>query len=122
MGTPTKTEKTRYNLEERTSVFGEQIIKFAKEIEPNTVTRSIISQLVRAGTSIGAIYHEANECNSGKDFVYKIGLAKKEAKETIYWLRLVKTADNKLSEMSNLLTKEAHELVLIFAAILRKSN
>jgi four helix bundle protein len=122
MDTSIKTGKTRYDLEERTSVFGEQIIQFAKEIEPNVVTRPIISQLVRAGTSIGAIYHEANECNSGKDFIYKISLAKKEAKETIYWLRLVKTVDNKLSETSDLLTKEVHELVLIFASILRRSK
>lgn len=79
----------KYDLEERTAKFAEKIIEICKKVPKNTITISIINQLIRAGTSIGANYTEANGASSKKDFKNKIHLCKKEAMETKYWLRLL---------------------------------
>lgn len=112
--------KNKYDLIERTAKFGEDIIDFAKTITPTSVTRSLIGQLVRAGTSVGANYSEANEAHSKKDFKYKISIAKKESKETMHWLRMITRADKSKNKAARKLYKEAHELVLIFSSILNK--
>jgi four helix bundle protein len=112
--------KKIYDLEERTAKFGEEIIKFAKKIPKNTVTIPIIKQLVRSGTSIGANYCEADGAESKKDFRHKIGICKKEAKETKYWLRMVKTVTPEFKDGALDLWREAQELTLIFSAINRK--
>ena len=112
---------TNYDLEERTAKFGEEIIEFAKKISKNSVTVSLISQLVRAGTSVGANYCEADNACSKKDFVNKIALCKKESRETNHWLRMIVKAEEALKgEAWRHLAKEAQELNLIFAAIVHK--
>jgi len=73
-------KRRRYDLEERTARFGEKIIEFAKKIPRNPITIPIISQLVNAGTGVGANYSEADEAELGKDFKHKISIAKKEAR------------------------------------------
>lgn len=112
--------KKRYDLEERTAKFGEEIIEFAKKIPKNPVTLPVIGQLVRAGTSIGANYCEADGAESKKDFKHKMGIGKKEAKETKYWLRMTSMAAPELRDESRTLWKEAQELTLIFSAIILK--
>jgi len=72
----------KYDLEERTAVFGEKIIKFAKSLKRNPINNPLISQIVRSGTSIGANYMEADAANTKKDFRYRISLCRKESKET----------------------------------------
>ena len=67
-----------FDLEERTARFGEAVIGFAKPIGVSPVTDSLIRQLVRSGTSIGANYGEANDAESRKDFRHKIGICRKE--------------------------------------------
>jgi len=86
-----KMTKTKYDLEERTAKFGENIIKFAKKIPKTSVTLPIIPQLVKAGTSVGANYCEADDAESKKDFKHKIGICKKETRETKHWLRSKRT-------------------------------
>jgi|SRR3989344_1848949 len=110
----------KYDLEERTAKFGEDIIEFAKKIPINPVTQRIIPQLIAAGTSVGANYCEADDAESSKDFRHKIGICKKEARETKYWLRMVATAVPELKEAARLLWQEAKELHLIFNAIVIK--
>ena len=78
----------KYDLEERTARFGENIIKFAKKIPRNPVSLPLISQLVRAGTSVGANYCEADDAESKKDFRHKIGICKKESRESKHFLRM----------------------------------
>ncbi len=107
-----------YNLEERTAKFAEEVIELASKINKNTITLPIISQLVRAGTSIGANYCEANGASSKRDFRNKIYICKKESQETKYWLRIIVKADKNAQEESRKLWKEAQELTLIFAKIL----
>jgi four helix bundle protein len=111
----------KFDLEERTGVFGETIIAFAKRVPVNEVTRPLISQLVRAATSIGANYLEADDADSKKDFKFKIGLCRRESKETKHWLRMIVAAVNELRDEARPLWKEAQELNLIFGAIRRKS-
>lgn len=112
----------KYDLEERTAKFGEAIVKFAKKIPVNTVTQRIIPQLTAAGTSIGANYCEADDAESGKDFRHKIGICKKEARETKYWLRIVATAVLEAKEEARVLWQEAKELHLIFNSIYQKGK
>ena len=80
--------KRVYDLEERTARFGEAIIDFAKTIPQNPVTNRIITQLVGAGTSVGANYVEADDAVSKKEFLKSIGTCRKEARETKYFLRM----------------------------------
>jgi len=107
-----------YDLEERTAVFGEDIIKFCKTIKITTVNRPLIQQIVRSGTSIGANYMEANGAESGRDFKHKIALCRKEARETKHWLRMIEKAEPKSVATVKKLYKEADELVRIFSAII----
>jgi len=71
----------KYDLIERTSLFGEQIILFVKKISDTTTSKPIKNQLVQSGTSIGANYMEADGAESGRDFNHKLSICKKEAKE-----------------------------------------
>jgi len=115
-------EKPKYDLEERTAKFGENIIEFCKKIPLNPITIPIITQLIKAGTSIGANYNEADCAETKKDFEHKIGICKKESKETRHWLRMMAKAVPELKEESRKLWKEANELNLIFSSIVRKSR
>lgn len=109
-----------FDLEERTAKFSEQIINFCKTLRLDYINESLIKQLIRSATSIGANYMEANGCDSKKDFKYKISICKKEAKETCYWLHMIALA---IPEQKNQMRKywqESHELVLIFSSITHK--
>lgn len=115
-------QKRIYDLEERTAKFGEEIIKFSQKIPHNSITQRMISQLVGSGTSVGANYCEADDAESGKDFKHKIGICKKEARETKHWMRMIVVAVPELTEEARVLWQEAHELNLIFNSITHKIN
>jgi four helix bundle protein len=108
-----------FDLEERTGLFGESVIAFAKRVPVNLVTEPLIPQLVRAGTSVGANYCEADDAGSKKEFRYRISLCKRESRETKHWLRMVAAAVPELKDDARLLWREAQELNLIFSAIYR---
>ncbi|MBI2590946.1 MAG: four helix bundle protein [Candidatus Blackburnbacteria bacterium] len=111
--------RNNYNLEERTTIFSENLIDFYKKCPKNVITIPLINQGLRSGTSIGANYCEANGASSKKDFQNKIFICKKEAKETLYWFKLMGRAldDEKLEEECRKLWQEAKELTLIFSKI-----
>ena len=113
-------ENKKYDLEERTAKFGENIIKFAKDIAYSAITKGLIDQLVRAATSVGANYCEADNAESKKDFKHKIGICRKESQETKHWLRMVMVACPDLKEEALKYSNEARELNLIFNAIANK--
>lgn len=117
-----ETRKAVYNLEERTAKFGENIIDFCKEIKQDAITRSLIDQLVRSGTSIGANYMEANAGSSKKDFLNKIFICKKEAQETKHWLRMMSRCLPEKKEALRKLWQETQELTLIFGKIISSSK
>ena len=109
----------KFDLEDRTARFGENIISYVKSLPKNEITRPLISQIVRSSTSVGANYMEADAAESKKDFLHKIGICPKELKETKHWLRMIAHADSQHIEASRVLWKEAQELTLIFSAIWR---
>lgn len=115
-------KEQKYDLEERTAKFGENIIELARKITKDEVTIPIITQLVKAGTSVGANYCEADCAESKKDFEHKIGICKKESKETRFWLRMIAKAVPALKEECRKYWREANELNLIFSAIVNKSR
>jgi len=115
-------QNKKYDLEERTAKFGEEIIKFANKVSKNVITLPLVSQLVKAGTSVGANYCEADDAESRKDFQHKIGICKKEARETKHWLRMIVVAIPELKEEARKHWKEAQELNLIFNAIVKSTN
>lgn len=120
--TKVSSPKQNYDLEERTARFGEQIIRFAKKIPMTPANRSLIDQLVRSGTSVGANYCEANDASSRRDFFHKIGICRKESKETKHWLRMVVVAVPELASEAKILWSEAQELNLIFSSIKLKEK
>ena len=111
-----------FDLEERTAQFGEAIIDFAKRVGVNAVTECLVRQIVRSGTSIGANYGEANDADTRKDFRHKIGICRKESKETKHWLRMIAKAVPELSGDARTLYQEAKELNLIFGKIHRSTT
>jgi len=119
-------EKNRsFDLEERTAKFGEDVINFCRSIELDTITKPIINQIIRSGTSVGANYCEANGASSKKDFKNKIHICKKEIQETKHWLRMISIAVPCKKHQARILWVEAQELTLIFGKIvstLRNKN
>ena len=115
-----ETNSKKYDLEDRTAKFGECVIRFSRKITEDSVSRPLISQLIRAGTSVGANYSEADDAESKKDFKHKIGICKKEARETKHWLRMIAVAFPEAKEEARIIWQEAKELNLIFNAIVNK--
>lgn len=111
-----------FDLEERTARFGEAIIDFAKKIPSGPLTERIISQLVGAGTSVGANYDEADDAVSKKEFLKCIGTCKKEARESKHFLRMTARAISELKLEARELWLEARALHLIFARIWRSGK
>ena len=77
----------KYDLEERTAKFGENVITFCARLPNNSILSPLINQLVRSATSVGANYCEADDAESGKDFKHKIGICKKEARESKHFFK-----------------------------------
>lgn len=116
-------EKKVYDLEERTALYGERVRNFCLKLPKNIVNNEYIPQLIRAGSSPGANYIEANECIGDKDFNMKIKTCRRESKESSYWLRLVVTdGSEEMEKERNDLRQEAKEFVLIFTSILKKGE
>ncbi len=114
--------ENKFDLEERTAVFAENVIDLVRSIRCDTVNERIIGQLVGSSGSIGANYCEASEGESKKDFIHKVGICKKEIKETRHWLRLLARTNQEKKDEARILWKEAQELLLIFSKIIRSSR
>ena len=112
----------KYDLEERTAKFGEQVIEFSKKVPITVTTKPLINQLVRSSTSIGANYCEADDAESRRDFRHKIGICKKESRETKHWLRMLAMATPQFRAEIMRLWIESKELNLIFNAIFYSSK
>jgi four helix bundle protein len=113
----------QYDLEERTFRFAQRVREFVKKLRRDLASIEDSRQLVNASGSVGANYIEANEAISKKDFVFRIKICRKEAKESRYWLRLVGiNNDSALEREQKELIQEATELMKIFGSIMRKSE
>jgi len=119
---PKEEIKKKYDLEERTAKFGEDIIEFAKKFPLNEITKRIIPQLIAAGTAVGSNYCEVDCAESNKDFIHKIAIANKEAKESKHFLRMTSKACPEHASEGRKLWKEGHELNLIFTTIIKNAK
>ena len=115
------TDKKRvYDLEDRTFKFSEEVRTLLNKLKVNTFNADDIKQLIRSSGSIGANYIEANESLGKRDFAMRIKICRKEAKESVYWLRLI-NFDTLIGERDKLI-QECRELMKIFGAILEKTK
>lgn len=118
-----ETVRQQYDLEDRTLKFAAAARNFIRKLPKTLTNREDATQLTRSSGSVGANYIEANESLGKKDFLMRIKISRKEAKESRYWLNLIFTDSNDILETERLgLIKEATELMNIFGAILRKSE
>jgi four helix bundle protein len=114
-------EKGSYDLEERTFRFAREVATYCRSLPSNASNTEYTKQLIRSSGSVGSNYIEANEALGKKDFVMRIRISRKEAKESAYWLRLIgETNANGLREEASRLRSEAIELKRIYSSILNK--
>ena len=110
----------QYDLEERTFKFAKRVRDFIEKLPKTVRNLEDGRQLIRSSGSIGANYIEANESLSKKDFLMRIMISRKEAKESEYWLRLIEVEALERERLD--LIRESVELRKIFGAILVKSR
>jgi len=111
----------QFDLEDRTFLFATRVRKFIKELPKTIANIEDSKQLIKSSGSIGANYIEANESLSKKDFILRVKISRKEAKESRYWLKLIETHDSPAQEKERLeLINETTELTNIFGSIIRK--
>jgi four helix bundle protein len=111
--------KTKYDLEERTRKYTKRVYAYIKKLPHSITNLEISGQLASSAGSVGANYIEANESLSRKDFVMRVKICRKEAKESHYWLDLSEPKAEDEMEKKTLM-QEAVELTKIFGAILEK--
>lgn len=110
----------KYDLEQRTFLFAKNVIGYVSETPKTLSNIEVCKQLVRSAGSIGANYIEANEALSKKDFLMRIKISRKEAKESRYWLNLIVSSGLQTEKCH--LMQEATELMKIFGSIVSKSS
>jgi four helix bundle protein len=114
--------KTENLVLEKSFQFAIRIVKLFTHLKKNKVERDLAIQLLKSGTSIGANVEEAIGGSSRKDFINKLHIAFKEARETKYWLRLLKEASWLESRLAVSFIKDCEELIKILVAIIRSSK
>lgn len=116
-------KKPVYDLEERTFLFAKNVRSILKKLKKDFSNQDDIKQLIRSSGSVGANYIEANESLSKKDFVHRVKISRKEAKESIYWIRLLLAfSDDEEKKGLEVLYQEAVELKKILSSIIDKSE
>ncbi len=115
-------QNSKFNLEDRTTEFAKRVIKLCRASPKDAVNNRLVGQIVGSAGSIGANYREANDALGKKDFVHRLKISRKEAKETIHWLILVKEANPEVKDRMEGLIKEAAELKNILSSIIIKSQ
>jgi four helix bundle protein len=111
----------QYDLEERTLNFAKEVIDFVNALPKSIANIELIKQVIRSSGSVGANYIEANEALGKKDFAMRIKICRKEAKESIYWLRLIEARGEDAEKRRQSLIGEATELMKIFGSIVSKT-
>ncbi|MGE5942886.1 MAG: four helix bundle protein [Flavobacteriales bacterium] len=114
-------DKKIYDLEERTYIFAKNCRLLIQSLPKNLSNVEDGKQLIRSSGSIAANYIEANEKLGEKDFKFRLRIARKEAKETVLWLKLLKDLNYNFVSELEILLNEAEELRKILSAIINKS-
>ena len=111
-----------FDLEKRTTEFAKAVIRVCKCLLGNPMNNRLIGQVVGASGSIGANYREANDALGKKDFILRLKIARREAKETQHWLELVLEANTDKAVEIKPLQKESEELIKILSSIIIKTE
>ena len=110
------------NISIRLRRFAAQVVRLCQTFPKGPAAKHILEQLVRAATGGGAKYEEARGAESRADFIHKVGVANKEMRESLYWLRLVQDAELIVSGDVDALIREADELVAILTASIKTAK
>lgn len=110
------------NIATRLRVFGAGVVRLCRRLPDDTAAKHIARQLVRAATGGGANYEEARGAESRADFIHKVGIANKELREALYWLRLTEEAGLVVASDLAMLIGEADELVAILTASIKTAK
>ena len=110
------------DITERTYLFAVRIVKVVNAVPKSLAGGVVARQLIRAGTSISANVHEARGASSKKEYCRRIKIAKSEAQETHYWLRLLGDCEILSKTKLNSLLQEADEIIRILTAIGKKTE
>ncbi len=104
--------------------FAVRVVKLCQFVSKNHHEFVLTRQLLKSGTSIGANVREANNAESGADFIHKFGIAQKECDETLYWLELMKVTGYLIENEYESMAKDCNELMKIIRSIIltRKAN
>ena len=116
----TSNNKNIFDLEQRTTEFAKRTIQLCKKLPRDPINNRLIGQITGSSGSIGANYREANDALGKKDFQHRMKISRKEIKETIHWLELIKEANPKVGNDTEVLIAEAIELRNIFSSIINK--
>jgi|WetSurMetagenome_2_1015567.scaffolds.fasta_scaffold302831_2 four helix bundle protein len=110
------------DFEDRTTDFAKRIIRLCRALPKDSINYSLISQIIRSSGSVGANYREANEAVGRKDFIYRLRISRKEAKETQHWLELIREANSEFEEKMQSLFQEVKEIRNILSSMISKSE
>lgn len=110
-----------FDLEDRTTEFAKRVIRLCRALPKNSMNNRLIGQAVGSAGSVGANYREANDSLGKKDFIHRLRIARKEAKEIIHWLELIEEANLGLKPRMKDIKQEAKELKNILSTIIDKS-
>lgn len=110
-----------YDLKDRTFKFAQRILDIVEQLPKRAQCEIVSRQLTKAGTSVGANVQEADGTITKKDFTSKMVIARKEAKETRYWLKLISGRYVKEQEVASDI-QECQELVNIISSIINKTR
>jgi four helix bundle protein len=111
-----------FDLEKRTTEFARSVIRFCKRVPLNSINDRLISQVVGSAGSVGANYREANDALGKKDFIQRLKIARREAKECAHWLELMAEANEGSTPETQSLIRECDELKNILSAIINKTE
>jgi four helix bundle protein len=110
------------DIAERAFAFAIRVLKMTRFISKNSINVVLIGQIIRSATSIGANIEEARGGHTKTDFAYNMNIAKKEARETLYWLKMIAEMNPSFKNRLALLVRENEELIKILTKIVKSSN
>jgi four helix bundle protein len=116
-----KMENKKYDLEERTLKYATVCIDLCRLLKRDIVNVELIRQLIRASGSVGANYREANNATTKKEFYYRIGISRREAKESKFWLELLLYANQNNIKNIEPIKNESLQLARIFSTIVKNN-
>jgi len=116
-------EFKKKNIRERTFKFALRIIKLSRALPKDEINRVLMRQVLRAGTSVGANIEEATGAHTKRDFAHSLNIAKKEAYETNYWLRLIcKSNSGRIQKRMTELLNESEEILKILTSSVKTAQ